>query len=282
MAARNESLNTFVGECVYDISERKKLELVREVYHRLSRVEHIDGSYACLAFDGRSPLGNLARWTELQGFATLGDTADDFHAQYGPYEGNSLFYVLFDMENGEPIGAARIISGAGGPLKTLVDMEALFAETGATQEAILRHMGVGDQRDVWDFATLSVRPEYRSDTASTGNIAHATLNRAVLSGMKNNHTRCITSVLDHRARRSLAMTGVEFNPLHPGIPAEGFPYVTSARSFAGYASVEDMMTRIRERRAKVQEVGSPYPAALTAAVDELYSGQYTDLITRYI
>ncbi len=73
-------------------------------------------SFACVAVDGRDPLADVGRSLEQRVFDDeAGDhTIEVMHSEYGSYEDRSVFFLGYDIREGQISGCLRAITGTAG------------------------------------------------------------------------------------------------------------------------------------------------------------------------
>jgi hypothetical protein len=121
--------------------------------------------------DADDPLAELPRSVERQVFLEFfGNTAEMLELEYGPYDHASRFLCVMDHVRRRPAGVIRIIEPGAVGLKSLHDLEQLWAVD--PHELVGPSGARFDPDDVWDLATLAVAPDYRS-SASGGLISMA-------------------------------------------------------------------------------------------------------------
>jgi hypothetical protein len=187
-----------------------------------------------LRFD---PLGEelaAARACEIAVFRqTYGNTAQQWHEEYGPYETASVFITILEPA-GDAVASCRLIRPNRRGLKSLVDIEREPWLVDANRSAAAAGMSPAA---TWDVATVAVR----RGVAGPG-VLSAALYHGIVAATRANHLRWVVMIMDARARRLLSMLDLETHVL-PGTRTA--PYLGSAASVPLYADVNHMMDRQR-------------------------------------
>ncbi|MFI7602956.1 hypothetical protein [Actinoplanes sp. NPDC049681] len=184
------------------------------------------GRFVCAVAGPDTPLADVGRALERQVFQhTFGNDAAVMAAEYGPYEANSLFFLVIDRRRGVPAGVARMIESTGRGVKTIDDAP---EHIGVDVETILAAHGM-DGGLVWDCATLAVLPKYRGGRSSL--IVSSMLYRTFLVIGRRRGIRHAVSMLDRGAYRNIGLMGTPLEPLAGSGP---FAYLGSPENRAVY------------------------------------------------
>lgn len=101
-------------------------EMTKGLIDRYSIDDKIgDRRWAVMALDGDDPLADVARYVECEKFSKLFDlTPEDMRTQYGKYDSSSIFILVVDCKEDEPIPASmiRITRNADEGIKTFNTM----------------------------------------------------------------------------------------------------------------------------------------------------------------
>ena len=178
-----------------------------------------------LVFDPRGPVLDDARACEAEVFLQwYGNTREQLALEYGGYEPASAFLALAD-DQGEVLGACRLISPSELGLKTLVDVgREPWCIDGPRSAAAVEL----DPATTWDVGTLGIR------VGLTGAGLHtaAALYHGLVLVARANHVRSFVAILDDRLRRLFQSMGIVLHTL-PGTRSGG--YLGSPRSTPVYA-----------------------------------------------
>jgi hypothetical protein len=113
---------------------------------------------------GLDPSAELGRSVEREVFGEFfGNSPELLAAEYGPYEANSVFFVVLDHRMRTPAGVMRILLPHG-PAKSLDDISRAWGEPAS--DVIARTCPEMDLTSLWDIATLAAMPDYRGSSSS--------------------------------------------------------------------------------------------------------------------
>ena len=190
-----------------------------------------------LVFDPTGPLLDAARACEAQVFLQwYGNTREQLELEYGGYEPASAFVALADQD-GEVLGAVRLISPSPLGLKSLVDVSREPWRADGLRSAA----AVGlDLATTWDVGTLGIR----AGQADRGRHTAAALYHGLVLAARANHARSFVAILDDRLRRLFVSMGIVLQTL-PGTSSG--PYLGSPRStpiYAHFGALLDHQRRI--------------------------------------
>ncbi|MEV4344090.1 hypothetical protein AB0J83_06385 [Actinoplanes sp. NPDC049596] len=211
------------------------------------------GRFVALAVGPHDPMAAVARTVERQVFEqSFGNDADEMAAEYGPYEQNSLFFLVLDRRTGMPAGAGRVIDGGG---KTLDEAPDLIGQD--LSEIVATH-GMHDGK-IWDFATVGVLPAYRG--GKSGLAVSSLLYRTFLKAGHRAGVRHLVALLDHRAHRNLALLGVPFVPMANSAP---FAYLGSPSTMALHVPFADIEPSLTRQSRLLRRPGAPFSGEIRA------------------
>jgi hypothetical protein len=177
-----------------------------------------------LRFGVDGPLVDGARDCERAVFLdAFGNTAEQLHDEYGPYDAQSAWLTVSDPE-GTVVGACRLIVPGPAGLKTLNDLSRAPWRVDGRRSV---EAAGADVTRTWDIATLGVRPDRRGSRARVS----LALFHGILKAARANGARTVTAIFDEPARRVVSTLGYPLLPL-PGTSTA--PYLGSAASTPVY------------------------------------------------
>jgi hypothetical protein len=217
---------------VLDLRSSDLRELTADVVAERGRGDRVFGLYF---FRNDEPEADLARHVEQVVFMdAFGNTPELLAAEYGPYEGNSLFICVIDHRRSLPVGAMRVLL-PGGPHKSLDDIERCWS---APLDELLTSTGIAiDRATTWDLATLAVDPTYRDGTVRTA-LFQGVNTASVLAG-----ARWYVAVLDIVVLRMIQLCTGRIFARYAGI--EPMRYLDSVSSLPVYSDLELYLHRLR-------------------------------------
>jgi hypothetical protein len=211
------------------------------------------GPFVARAVRTDDPLADVARTVERQVFeASFGNDASTMAAEYGPYEKDSLFFLVLDRATAMPVGAGRVIEGGG---KTLDDAP---DRIGVDLSTIVATHRLYEGR-IWDFATVAVLPEYRG--GRSGLVASSLLYRTFLNAGRRAGVRHVVTMLDSRAYRSMTLLGAPFEAMAGSAP---FEYLGSKSTRALYLSFDALEPSIAEQGERLGRLGTSFRGEIRA------------------
>jgi hypothetical protein len=177
-----------------------------------------------IRIDCNSMYGDVARYIEALVFKdwykehSPKQFARSMHEEYGPYEKDSRFVVLMDMDDKdddglpELIGMARAVGGKAELLKTVNDVPEIW---GISRNEILEDIkkctkiecserGVGDPKGTWDYSSMAVTKKYR------GTAAYAILSHELYRWSKELGIHTVTTIFVTRFYEIYKSHGVPF------------------------------------------------------------------------
>ena len=211
------------------------------------------GPFVALAVRTDDPLADVARTVEREVFQeSFGNDAATMAAEYGPYEKDSLFFLVLDRRTAMPVGAGRVIEGGGRTLDDAPD------RIGADLSTIVAAHDLYDGR-IWDFATIAVRPQYRAGKSAL--LVSALLYRTFLNAGRRAGVRHLVAMLDSRAFRSLTLLGAPFVAMAGSAP---FEHPGSAATRALYVPFAVLEPSIAEQSERLGKIGTPFRGEIRA------------------
>ncbi len=205
------------------------------------------GRFVTLVVGPDEPLADVGRALERRIFEeTFGNDAAVMAAEYGPYERQSLFFVVLDRKRGVPAGVGRIIEDDGPRVKTIVDAPAHIGRS--VQEIAAIHGMTGK---VWDFATIAVLKEYRGRASLA---VSSLLYRAFIRAGRRAGARHVVAMLDRRAYRNIRLIGV---PVETLAGSDAFPYLGSAENRAIHVGFDLIERSVLDQAARLRRPGAP-------------------------
>jgi hypothetical protein len=233
----------------YELTESR----VRQLTAAALAVHPSTGRFAGLAVHTDDPMADVARNLERQVFeAAFANDATMMAAEYGPYEADSLFFLVLDRETGLPAGAGRVIDGGG---KTLDEAP---EHIGVDLSDIVRAHGLHDGK-IWDFATLAVQPEYRG--SRSGLAVSSLLYRTFLNAGRRAGVRHVVTLLDRGAYRNLVLIGAPMVMMAGSAP---FAYLGSAHTRALYMPFASLEPSIAEQGRRLGRLGASFAGEVRA------------------
>jgi hypothetical protein len=212
-----------------------------------------NGPFVALAVGTDDPLADVARTVERQIFEeSFGNDVATMTAEYGPYEKDSLFFLVLDRRTTMPVGAGRVIEGGG---KTLDDAP---EHIGADLSAIVAAHDMYEGR-IWDFATVAVLPGYRGGKSAL--VVSSLLYRTFLNAGRRAGVRHVVTMLDSHAFRSMTLLGA---PIEPMAGSEPFEYLGSASTRALYVPFAALAPAIARQSERLAKIGSRFQGEIRA------------------
>jgi hypothetical protein len=206
------------------------------------------GRFLALVVGPDDPLAGVGRALERRVFEdAFGNDASVMTAEYGPYEQQSLFFVVLDRRRGVPAGVGRIIEDHGPRVKTIADAPAHIGRSAADIMAV-HGMTSGK---VWDFATVAVLPEYRGRSSLA---VSSLLYRMFLVAGRRAGARHVVAMLDRRAYRNIRLLGV---PVETLAGSGAFAYLGSAENRAVYVGFPLIERCIAMQSIRLRRPGAP-------------------------
>jgi hypothetical protein len=208
--------------------DKKPKALIKKLYEEVMAQREIDGGkydhIVAIRMDCNSAYSDVARYIEALVFKDWyksqapSQFASAMHEEYGPYEQESRFVVLMDMEDKEEdglpwlVGMARAVGGRTELLKTVNDVPEVW---GISREEILEDIKkcaegecanktVGDPEGTWDYSSMAVTKKYR------GTSAYAILSHELYKWSKELGIHTVTTIFVTRFYEIYKSHGVPF------------------------------------------------------------------------
>jgi hypothetical protein len=212
------------------------------------------GRFVSIVVGPGDPLAGVGRTLERQVFEeSFGNDAAVMAQEYGPYERQSLFFVVLDRRAGVPAGVGRVIQDDGPRVKTIVDAP---EHIGVGVDEISAFHGLGEGR-VWDFATVAVLPEYRGGRSSLA--VSSLLYRTFVVAGRRAGARHAVAMLDRVAWRNIRLVGVPVAQLAGSGP---FAYLGSAENRAIHVDFAAIEPAVAKQAAQLRRPGRPIAGTL--------------------
>jgi hypothetical protein len=209
--------------------------------------------FVAFAIAPADPMADVARTVERQVFEqSFGNDAAEMAAEYGPYEENSLFFLVLDRRTGRPAGAGRVIDGGGKTLDEAPDL--IGRDLSEIAEAHALHDG-----RIWDFATVGVLPAYRGN--KSGLLVSSLLYRTFLRAGDRARVRHVVTLLDRRAHANMSLLGVPFVPMAGSAP---FPYLGSPSTMALYVPFAALELGLLRQSRLLRRPAGPFRGEIRA------------------
>jgi hypothetical protein len=225
----------------YDLDRAEVRRITAAV---LATLPSTPGRFVAVSAGPGEPLANVGRAVERRVFSeTFGNDTGVMAAEYGPYEQQSVFFVVLDREAAEPAGVSRAIAGTGREMKTVVDAP---AHIGVDAGAITAAHGM-DRGLVWDFATLAVLPEYRGRRSALE--VSTLLYRTFMRAGRDAGVAHVVAMLDRGAYRNIELLGV---PLQALAGSGTFSYLGSADNRAVYSEFAQILPSIAAQARRLR------------------------------
>lgn len=198
-----------------------------------------DDRYVCYEVDGRAAFADIGRFIERVRFEeAFGNTADEMHQEYGPYENESTFFLSLDTEKKTPVGALRIIRNSDAGLKTVNDISA--PPLNLTIDVIRDSHHISTFDECWDIGTVAAMHGYPPGAASI-----QLYRGAYLAAMREN-VQHVVSVIDMNVLPKLTnYLGFPFVSLAGTGP---FEYLGSKQSQAVYGYVPEFHAQMIQKQ----------------------------------
>ena len=167
-------------------------------------------------------------------FETYGNTREQWHEEYGPYDRASTFLSISES-GGDVIAVCRLIMPGAAGLKSLDDMSREPWLVDGYRSA--RSVGV-EMATTMDIATIAVRKGLRGPSR----VASMAIYYGMLMATRVNNLPNVVMIMDERARRLSSSIGFITQAL-PG--TEPGPYLGSPKSTPLWANVPKMIDNQR-------------------------------------
>ena len=211
------------------------------------------GRFVSVVAGPDTPLADVGRTLERQVFEeSFGNDSAVMAQEYGPYEQQSLFFVVLDRRAGVPAGVARVIQDDGPRVKTIVDAP---SHIGVSVDEISAFHGLAGGR-VWDFATVAVLPEYRGRSSL---VVSSLLYRTFVVAGRRAGTEHAVAMLDRVAWRNIRLVGV---PVAQLADSEPFAYLGSAENRAIHSDFAAIEPAVARQARQLRQPGRPIVGTL--------------------
>lgn len=170
--------------------------------------------YVGVRIEEDSPYANIARYVEAEVFGEeFMNGSELLSEEYGPYESNSVFLTVIDIDKKIPVGVMRILDGSKGRLKSLDDLDVKGkVGLGFSKQDVVDGYQL-DHAQVADIATLAVLKDYRgqkmTDQPPTF-LLYRMLYKEFLDNPNFDHT---ITMMDKRAERVIRLLSFPFEPV---------------------------------------------------------------------
>lgn len=226
----------------YEVSDRRQqyvYDLTKDLLE--DRPPTGDERFVCYKINNQDRYASIGKYIESTVFKdAFNNDADLMKKEYGPYEGQSIFYLSVDKEEGVPTGVLRIIQNGEAGLKTLNDL--VREGHAASVEEMMDHRNIESLDDCWDVGTVAVLPQYRARVGPSIQLYRAMYLDAVDTSIDH-----IVSVIDTKAYHKLVdYLGVPFQSLLKN--DEPFEYLDSEESRAVYGYVPEFYKKMNLKR----------------------------------
>lgn len=249
MVAVGESSADGIDIDYHELDSVTESQLIGEAISQNPELVDAGSKYVLLTLVGESPFSNVARALECKQFqAYFGNSPEDMAVEYGPYESQSIFFLVAEREKKEAAGVMRVILPGPAGLKSTNDIatdKCLTLDdkpaTVLTTEEVFSQLQLEPEKTV-DIATIAVKPEYGEKTTGSP-VVLAALMRALHKLTHTNGYDELVGIIDEVPQNKLISVGLPVeNPPHFAKPfkylgAEGnsfmhihVPYVDEAVS----------------------------------------------------
>lgn len=232
----------------YELTQEDAIASTEELVEELASSAEFDPTMPFLLTEvkANSKYANLGRLVEKQVFVKeFGNDSEEMSKEYGPYENNSIFWIVIDTSKRQPIGALRVIANSETGLKTLNDI-AKPETLGLDPVTVIENTSI-DPEKTWDVGTVAVLEEYRGfEHAFVPSLAlyHALYGRAENYGIEH-----YVSIIDKSAMNNLSLLGVRLEPIMGSGP---FKYLGSDESWALFNHRIDMYKAFQDRIDEIE------------------------------
>ncbi len=205
--------------------------------------------FGVYVFAADAPESELARHVEREVFYEyFNNTPELLEAEYGPYEGSTVFVCALDHRRGLPAGAIRLVLPSPAGLKSLGDVEPVW---GHRIDDVLERTNLRLEADsAWDIATLAVDPEYR------GRATDGLVSLGLYQGVAQLALRCdvkwVVTILDLVVLNLLQ--GVMAGPFERFVGLEPLPYLDSPASLPVYSDLDAYFARLETADPSMYEI----------------------------
>jgi hypothetical protein len=205
--------------------------------------------FGVYAFAADAPESELARHVEREVFYEFfNNTPELLEAEYGPYEGSTLFVCALDHRRQLPAGVIRLVLPSPAGLKSLGDVEPVW---GHRIDDVLERtsLRLGADR-TWDVATLAVDSEYRG--RATGGLVSLGMYQGVAQLALRCHVKWVVTILDLVVLNLLQ--GAMADPFQRFAGLEPLPYLDSPASLPVYCDLDAYFARLETADPSMYEI----------------------------
>lgn len=191
------------------------------------------GRFVCYEVSGGHQCADIGRSVEGEVFrAVFNDTPQEMKIEYGPYEGQSTFFLSVDRKLRRAAGVLRVINYGENGFKTLNDLSHLVSH----REVLDQH-DIARLDDCYDMGTVAIRKVYRGNLSSAAQLYRAAQLSAERVGVKH-----YIAALDHRAYdRLVSYVGAPFVPL---ARLGRVKYMGSSETQPAFMNLDDVMSSL--------------------------------------
>jgi len=205
--------------------------------------------FGVYVFAADAPESELARHVEREVFYEyFNNTPELLEAEYGPYEGSTVFVCALDHRRGLPAGAIRLVLPSPVGLKSLGDVEPVWGHR--IDDVLERTKLRLDADNAWDIATLAVDSEYR------GRATDGLVSLGLYQGVAQLALRCdvkwVVTILDLVVLNLLQ--GVMADPFERFAGLEPLPYLDSPASLPVYTDLDAYFARLETADPSMYEI----------------------------
>ena len=205
--------------------------------------------FGVYVFAADAPESELARHVEREVFYEyFNNTPELLEAEYGPYEGSTVFVCALDHRRGLPAGAIRLVLPSPAGLKSLGDVEPVW---GHRIDDVMERTNLRLEADsAWDIATLAVDSEYRGK--ATDGLVSLGLYQGVAQLALQCQVKWVVTVLDlvvlNLIQEATSQVFERFAGLEP------LPYLDSPASLPVYSDLDAYFARLETADPSMYEI----------------------------
>jgi hypothetical protein len=205
--------------------------------------------FGMYVFAADAPESELARHVEREVFYEyFNNTPELLEAEYGPYEGSTLFVCALDHRRQLPAGAIRLVLPSPAGLKSLADVGPVW---GRRIDDVLERTNLRLDADrAWDIATLAVDSEYRG--RATDGLVGLGLYQGVAQLVLRCHVKWVVTILDLVVLNLLQ--GVMADPFQRFAGLEPLPYLDSPASLPVFSDIDAYFARLETADPSMYEI----------------------------
>lgn len=201
--------------------------------------------FVCLRIKSSSPFANLARNIEGEVFVNdLNEDRENIKRDWEPYEEQSYFFIVIDVNECRPAGTLRIVENGAHGFMTLNDISE--PPHNISTEQFCEDYDV-DLDKTWEVGTIAVVPEYRRSANATfeqkitSYVVSGLLYRSLYAGARANGIDNFVSMIDQKALHTLRNLGIPFVDIYD-LPAKDYKDGTTYQpAFADVTTFDEKM-----------------------------------------